>query len=221
MELKSAVDQFESAFLKFSDEQTGALNKLKTSLELVRDSTKTKVRNATIAGAGFAISPGLAFAEQFSLIGTGDFCVAKREESLIEELIFPRAHGEGVKETVSANFDKIGIPIGAGVAAAYLAFEMQFLNPIFATGTLRGITFGVMSGLAGIAAYKMNEFAEYLDDQIKLIEDLIAAFQARVRKTDVVFDRTDTFLQFVQDNIIPQARRLLGEVDRVLDQIPN
>jgi hypothetical protein len=219
-ELRAAVQKFQKEFANFSDSQVGALNKLKKSIALIQKNTAKKVKSATIAGAGFAVSSGLAFAEQYNLIGKGGSCVVDNPNTQkgIMEYIIPSAVA-GVKEKATANFDKLGIPIGGGLLAAYIAFKGKFLTPIFASGTSRGITFGVMAGIAGVAAWKMKRFSDYLGEQTELIDDLIRALKKRMDKTDELISDGDSFLQFVEQVIISQARDVVKKVDEIVDDL--
>lgn len=223
-ELREAVQRFQKEFMKFSDDQIGALGKLRDSIALIRDNTNKKVKNATIAAAGFVTSSGIAFAEQYNLIGSaGGKCVgaggaAPSTSFNPLEFFIPSAHA-GAKEVAASNFDKLGIPIGGGLLAAYLGFKMKFLNAIYASGTSRGITFGVMAGIAGVAAWKMKEFVKYLSEQISLIDDLISAFKKRITKTDDLISKGDRFLQFVEQIVLPQVREVVNQVDDLVDDL--
>ena len=226
-ELRVLVKQFQKQFVQFSDDQINIMTKLRDSFVLIRDHTKNKVKNASIAGVGFATASALAFAEKFNLIGAaGGRCVANEGISSnrngdflnLSDIFFPPAIA-GAKEFAMSNFDKLGIPIGGGILAAYLIFKAKFMNPIISSSLSRGITFGIMAGIAGVAAWKMKEFVKYLDEQIKLIDDILAAFRRRVGKTEDLIDRGDDFLQFVEQIIIPQARTVVNQVGKLVDGI--
>ena len=228
-ELRVAVKEFQVEFQKFSDTQISTLETLKKSIVLIKDNTKIKSRNATFAAIGFATASGLAFAEQFNMIGPpGGKCLAPNtsERSSNNRLldafnwIIPSAHAD-MKKTAMANFDKIGIPIGAGLLVAYLAFKAKFLNPIYASGTSRGITFGVMAAIAGIAAWKMKKFVKYLEEKIEILEELIITLKRRLDKTEDLLSRADKFMDFVGSVIIPQAKNFLEQADSLVKETEN
>jgi hypothetical protein len=192
------------------DRQFGALRSIKESIELAAETSRKKARNAKIAAVGYTAAAGLAAAEGANLINAGGTCTGKEptqsyQRNPVLEFLIPTAHAGFA--TVG-DLDKIGIPIGGGLAAAYLGFKQTWGHQIYSTPTGRGITFLAMAGIAAIAAVKLQKAAKFLDQQAKEMGIFVNAIEEKFSGVSVSFPDGDALIQELKDRLLPDLEEI-------------
>lgn len=211
-ELKKIAEEIRDFLKVEKDRQFGALNSIKDSIELAAETSRKKARNAKIAAVGYTAAAGLAAAEGANFINAGGTCTGKEpvpkgtmNQNPVLEFLLPSAYAGFA--TVG-DLDKIGIPIGAGLAAAYLGFKQTWGHQIYSTPTGRGISFLAMAGIAAIAAVKLQKAAKFLDQQAKEMGIFMTAIDEKLGGVSVSFPDGDALIQELKDRLIPELEEI-------------
>lgn len=235
-EVKQIAMELRDYLRTIKDKQFGALRSLQKSLELAAETSEKKAKNAKIAAIGYTASAGVAAAEAFNVFGGGGMCLgAQKPTTMLEraiDLILPMAIAGFAN---LGDLDKIGIPVGAGLAAAYLAFEKKFADKIYANGASRAVIFGSMAGLAYLASAKLKESAEFLRKQAHemdvfatVVEDAIKGKQIDMSSASEIVDsikkdllpKVDTLVETMKDEL-PNSADINEKIDEVKDKLAN
>lgn len=221
--IKSDIIQLREILRSIDSNQLEAFRSLYESLRNSADVTKKKSRNAKVAAVGYTAASGLAIMESFNVIGgAGGSCVTEAryhpKHLFMDNLktLFPKAFALNISV---GDLDKVGIPIGAGAAAAYLAFEGQWANAIYSSGMGRSITFGIMAGNAYYASAKLKNSAEFLDKQAKEIGIFTDFFTKRLRSAINIIDMPVDLITYAQEELLPKAKELLDRYHKTKDTL--
>ncbi|MCR9203063.1 MAG: hypothetical protein NXH75_00690, partial [Halobacteriovoraceae bacterium] len=196
------------------DRQFGALRSIRESIDLAAETSRKKARNAKIAAIGFTAAAGLAAAEGANLINAGGTCTGKepnptgflfQKPNPFLDFFLPSAHA-GFASV--GDLDKVGIPIGAGLAAAYLGFKQTWGHQIYSTPTGRGISFLAMAGIAAIAAIKLQKASKYLNQQAKEMNLFINAIEEKFSGVSVSFPDGDALIQELKNRLLPDLEEI-------------
>ena len=186
--------------------------------QLALDTTQKKADNALHAAIGFGSAAALAAAEAAGLYGAdAGSCapVAGVSSSNWSNYLIPQAVGGDVPLLSSINsdatigdFDKIGIIGGATLGAAYAAFGLEFLDPIYRTGVSRAITFSIMAGIAYYAHAKLAAAVEKLQEIAEELKLFLKVVRARFERLDGITDNVDALIAWVEE-LLPKINQLI------------
>lgn len=213
-ELKEMAKALRGFLKKAKDEQFGALRSIQESIGLAAETSKKKSRNAKIAAIGFTAAAAAATAEAFSLFNNAGTCVGLTYQSpkrigplwqLLAQLIIRKTYA-GFASV--GDLDKIGIPIGGGMAAAYLGFEMKFADKIYSSATGRGLVFLAMAGIAYLAYSKLAKAAEFLDKQAKELDIFATAVEEKLDSFNVTFSESAQMIRELKDKLLPELQEI-------------
>ena len=207
-EVKAIANELRSFLRRSADEQFGAMRGIQESLALAAETSKKKSRNATVAVAGYTAAAGLAAAEAANIFSGSGACFSERKLPLLWNAI-PSAYA-GFASV--GDLDKVGIPLGAGLAAAYLKFEASFADKIFANGSSRPIVFLAMAGIAALAAVKLKEAAKFLDKQAQEIDIFVTSIEARFKDSNTSFPDGAEVIRRVKERLLPSLEDLANEL---------
>ncbi len=207
--LKNAAKEFRDFLNKAKDSQFGSLRSIQESLELAAETSRKKARNATVAAVGYAAASGLAALEAMNILGGGGTCASGFKSGslwdFLGESLIPSAHA-GFASV--GDLDKIGIPLGGGMAAAYLGFEKTFADKIFSTPIGRSVTFLAMAGIATVAALKLKEAAKFLDKQAAEMDIFVTAIEGKLSKVEIAFSDANALIDELKEEILPQLDQI-------------
>lgn len=207
-EIRAIANELRAFLRRSADEQFGAMRGIQESLALAAETSRKKSRNATVAAAGFTAAAGLAAAEAANILSVSGACFSERKMPLLWDVI-PSAYA-GFANV--GDLDKIGIPLGAGLAAAYLKFEASFADKIFANGSSRAIVFLSMAGIAALAAVKLKEAAKFLDKQAQEIDIFVTSLEARFDDPNTSFPDDAEMIRRVKERLLPSLEDLANEL---------
>lgn len=232
-ELKKIAQDIRDYLKVQKDRQFGALRSIQSSISLAASTTRKKARNAKIAAVGFTVAGGIAAAENANLINAGGTCTGQEptgEQTLLKrnpiiDFFLPSAHALGFANV--GDFDKIGIPIGGGLAAAYLGFNKTFGQQIYNSATGRAITFLMMAGIAGVAAWKLSKAAKFLDQQEYEMDLFVSAIEDKLSGLSMSFPTGKELIDELKEKLLPEIQEIreglqngLADMeDKIKDQI--
>jgi hypothetical protein len=220
--LRKNIEDLKALMQRLDSNQIEALRSLTKSLEAATEVTKKKARNAKIAAVGFTAASAVAVMESFNAFGGGGNCFSTARNNKYKlfrnslELLFPESFAFSVS---IGDLDKIGIPLGAGGAAAYLAFEGQFLDKIYANGWSRSLIFGIMAGNAYYASAKLKKATEFLDAQAKEVRIFTDFFDKRLKQGINLIDTPIDLIEYAENQIIPKALLLVEKYNEGKDAL--
>lgn len=216
-ELKAIAVNLKDYLKNIKDKQFGALRSLQKSLELAAETSEKKARNAKIAAIGFGASAGVAVAEAFNVFGASGNCLTKTSSHFerVLGLFFATAHAAFANV---ADLDKIGIPVGAGLGAAYLLFEKKFADKIYASGTSRAVVFTSMAGLAYLASSKLKKSAEFLRKQAHEMDVFTTVVEDALKGKQVDFTSASELIDSLKQDLLPKVEAL---IDTAKEKIPS
>lgn len=213
-ELREIASEIRKYLNVEKDRQFGALRSIKESIELAAETSRKKARNAKIAAIGYTAAAGLAAGEFANVINAGGTCTGtvpagsfleKGEPNKLIDFFLPTAHAGFA---TIGDLDKIGIPIGGGLAAAYLFFEKTWGHQVYSTPQGRGIAFLAMAGIGAIAAVKLKKAASFLDQQAKEMELFINAIEEKFSGISVSFPDGDALIKELKDKLLPKLEEI-------------
>lgn len=205
-------------FLKVAkDRQFGALRSIHESIELAAETSRKKARNATVAATGFAAAAGLAAAEHYNVFNNAGTCSTGKMGSLPWPLsLIPSAHAGFA--TVG-DFDKIGIPIGAGLGSAYLGFKQKFADKIYNSAVSRAVVFVAMAGIATLAAVKLNQAAKFLEKQADEMEVFVNVVEDKINRLETTFSNADALVRELKKELLPKIEEIKGKLEESIDRV--
>lgn len=207
-ELKSIVEEIKIYLRSQKDKQFGSLKSIQKSISLAAETSRKKAKNAKIAAIGYTASAGIAAAEAFSAFGLAASCT-RESVTLLEKtlsLLFPSAHA-GFASV--GDLDKIGIPVGAGLAAAYLAFEQKFADKIYANPTSRAVVFSAMAGIAFLAATKLKKAADFLEKQAHEMSVFTKTVEDAIEGKQVKFTSLTSLVLSLKEDLLPKVQKII------------
>jgi len=220
-ELKGVADELHGFLRKAKDKQFGALSSIQKSIELAAETSKKKARNAKVAAIGFTAAAGVAAMEAFNIFGGSGNCFTKgvmtRPQgstsskdflAVVSSLFFKEAYA-GFASV--GDLDKIGIPVGAGLAAAYLGFEKKFADKIYASGTSRSVIFVGMAGLAYFASKKLDEASEFLDKQAQEMKLFVDSLESLTEGKMTSFPSGQALINSLKNDLLPSLEDLVKD----------
>lgn len=202
------------------DRQFGALRSINESIKLAADTSRKKARNAKLAAIGYTAAAGLAAAEFANILNAGGACIGavptganEYKEHNIMDLFLSTAYA---KFATIGDLDKIGIPIGAGLAAAYLGFKQTWGHQVYSTAQGRAITFLVMAGLAAVAAVKLKKTAQFLDEQSYEMKIFLNAIEEKFNKISTTLPDENSVINELKTELLPKIDKIMSEnaIDR-------
>jgi hypothetical protein len=235
LRLKEIATTLRDYLNRAKDSQFGAVRSIQESLELAAETSEKKSKNAKIAAIGFVAAGGVATAEAFKAFGDGGKCAVGSKASIDINIlnsilsIFPSAHAGFAN---IGDLDKIGIPIGAGLGAAYSGFKQKFADKIFNSAPSRAAIFFAMAGLAYYASYKLKEASDFLNKQASEINVFASSIEDKLNSLSGGFDTVQELIQEVKSHLLPAFEKLkesvqnnkklqesLKQISGVVDQI--
>ncbi|MAF78159.1 MAG: hypothetical protein CME63_00135 [Halobacteriovoraceae bacterium] len=196
---------------KAKDSQFGAVRSIQQSLELAAETTEKKSKNAKVAAIGFTAAAGVATAETFKAFGDGGKCfgsksVFNQATQKILDFIIPSAHA---KFANIGDLDKIGIPLGAGLGAAYLHFEKSFADKVFNSAPTRAAVFLAMAALAYYASTKLKEASEFLRKQANEMNVFATSIENALNNLNAGFDSVQEIINEIKNQLLPAYDELV------------
>ncbi len=213
--LKEKAQSLREYLNRAKDSQFGAIRRIQESLELAAETSEKKSKNAKIAAIGFTTAAGVATAETFKAFGDGGKCFAKTDSfnyKIINDLIsifIPTAHAAFANV---ADLDKIGIPLGAGLGAAYVHFEKSFANQIFNSAPSRAAIFLSMAGIAYYASVKLKKASEFLYKQAREMDVFATSVEEGLTKVNNGFDSIQDLIYEIKDGLLPAYNQLVENI---------
>ncbi len=192
------------------DRQFGALRSIHKSIELAAETSKKKARNATVAAVGFGSAAALAGAEHYNVFNSAGTCQGGGTGEVPWPLsLIPSAHASFANV---GDFDKIGIPLGAGLGAAYVGFQQKFADKIYNSAVTRAVVFLSMAGIATLAAVKLNEAAKFLQKQADEMDIFVNVIEDKIDRAETGFSNADVIIKELKKELIPRIEEIADKV---------
>ncbi len=213
--LKQKAQSLRDYLNKAKDSQFGAIRRIQESLELAAETSQKKSKNAKIAAIGFTAAAGVATAESFKSFSDGGKCFTSGmsyQRILINKLLglwVPSAHAAFANV---ADLDKIGIPLGAGLGAAYIHFEKTFANKIFNSAPSRAAIFLAMAGIAYYASMKLQKASEFLRKQANEMDVFATSVEEGLSKLNSGVDSVQSLIYEIKDQLLPAYDELVESI---------
>lgn len=207
-ELKATVEEIREYLRSQKDKQFGALKSVQKSIALAGETSRKKAKNAKIAAIGYTASAGVAAAEAYSAFGLAATCSTDSKGFLnnLFSILIPSAYASFASV---GDLDKIGIPVGAGLAAAYLSFEMKFADKIYANALPRAGVFTAMAGIAFLAATKLKKAADFLDKQAHEMEVFTQTVEDAIEGKQVKFSSLSSLVISLKEDLLPKIEKII------------
>lgn len=217
-ELQAIAEEIRVHLKTAKDRQFGALRSLQESLELAAETSKKKSRNAKVAAIGYTVASGLAAAESFNIFTGGGTCVGvtnndrtSKNDSLIAALLWKIIPSAQAGFASVGDLDKIGIPVGGGLAAAYLGFEQKFADKIYNSAVGRGVVFLAMAGIAYLASVKLKKAATFLEKQAKEMDIFVTSIEDKLSALDASFPAGAELIRELKQKLLPEIEEIVAE----------
>ncbi len=224
-ELKSIVNEIKVYLRSQKDKQFGSLKSIQESIALAAETSRKKAKNAKIAAIGYTASAGIAAAEAFSAFGLAASCTGEGKALFQQVLHFLIPSAQAGFASVG-DLDKIGIPVGAGLAAAYLSFEQKFADKIYTNPTSRAVVFTAMAGIAFLAATKLKKAADFLDKQAHEMSVFTKTIEDAIEGKQVKFTSLSSLVLSLKEDLLPKVQKIIEtaevkkeELDQLKDMI--
>lgn len=222
-ELRGIAEEIRGYLKTAKDRQFGALRSIQESIALAAETSKKKSRNAKVAAIGYTAAAGLAAAEAFNVFNAGGTCVGKATPETPGTGYLPKLHHSIVGLLVKlylqesyagfasvGDLDKIGIPLGGGLAAAYLGFEKTFADKIYSSPTGRGLVFLAMAGIAYLAYSKLEKAAAFLEKQANEMDIFVSAIEDKLSKLNASFPDGAELIRELKEELMPEVEEILN-----------
>lgn len=217
-ELQTIAEEIRVHLKTAKDRQFGAFRSLQESIELAAETSKKKSRNAKVAAIGYTAASGLAAAESFNIFNGGGTCVgvAKnkmtlKNDSLIAALLWKLVPSAQAGFASVGDLDKIGIPVGGGLAAAYLGFKQKFADKIYNSAVGRGVVFLAMAGIAYLASTKLEKASKFLDKQAKEMDIFVTSIEDKLSALDASFPAGAELIRELKEKLLPEIQEIVAE----------
>jgi len=200
---------------KAKDSQFGAVRSIQESLELAAETSEKKSKNAKVAAIGFTAAAGVATAETFKAFGDGGKCFGNNKTVLLQRFFrlllkyTPSAHAGFAN---LGDLDKIGIPVGAGLGAAYIHFEQSFADKIYNSAPTRAAVFLAMAGLAYYASTKLKEASVFLRKQADEMNIFATSLENALGNLSAGFDSAQELIFEIKQQLLPAYDELLETI---------
>lgn len=213
--LKDKAKSLRNFLNRSKDSQFGAIRRIQESLELAAETSEKKSKNARIAAIGFTTAAGVATAESFKAFGDGGKCfkgkIGLHHKILndVMSMIIPLAHAGFANVS---DLDKIGIPLGAGLGAAYLHFEKSFADKIYNSAPSRAAIFLGMAGFAYFASVKLKKASEFLHKQAREMDIFATSVENGLSNMNAGFDSVQGLINEIKDGLLPAYEKLVENI---------
>lgn len=229
-ELKAIAKEVRSYLKTAKDRQFGALRSLQESIVLAAETSKKKARNAKVAAIGYTASAGLAAAEGFNLFSGGGKCMVGNQQTLLMDKNPTSLLGMALWKLLPSaqagfasigDLDKIGIPLGGGLAAAYLGFEKKFADKIFESAIGRGVIFLAMAGLAYLASTKLEKASQFLEKQANEMDIFVTSVEEKLSTLNASFPDGAELIRELKENLLPEIQEIAQSLKDKEEELKN
>lgn len=231
-ELKVIAEEVRGYLKTAKDRQFGALRSIQESIALAAETSKKKSRNAKVAAIGYTAAAGVATAEAANVFNLGGACESAFGAGNSSSGVFSSGHHMVIALVLKlmmtdthagfasiGDLDKIGIPLGGGLAAAYLGFEKTFADKIFTSATGRALVFLAMAGMAYLAYSKLAKAAVFLEKQANEMDIFVSAVEDKLNHLKATFPDGAELIRELKEELLPEIQDILNGINEKQDDI--